>query len=640
MAKERTLRWRTLLTLALLICFAGLAAPLAAAPLAPASPTTLQAAFAAAAKEAGVPERVLLAVSYNVSRWEQHGGAPSTSGGYGVMHLRDLSALQHSDAKGDGQLHAAPPNLHDPNLSTLLMAAQLLHVSPELLKHDSTQNVRGGAALLASYEQELLGAKPANEADWYGAVARYSGSSAAVVALDFANNVYRTLQTGMARLTADGQQVALPAKAVQPNRSTASGLHLQQDAKAQLPECPPTVSCTFIPAAYQQDDPNDPTNYGNYDLANRETDGLAIRYVVIHDAETTYEGTIQTFQDPTSYVSAHYVIRSSDGQIAQMVATKNVAWHAGNWYVNMHAIGIEHEGYALQGATWYTEQMYQASAKLVHYLSGLYHFPLDRAHIIGHDDVPGPTPTYVPGMHWDPGPFWDWAHYMELLGAPIGATSDPSGHILTIHPHFQHNQPYVVTCDGSTPPVCTPLPAQPSNFVYLHTAPSTTAPYITDPYVTANPNDASNWTDKADTGQQFVQAGHQPGWDAIWYGGQIAWFYNPHNINADVRHGIVITPKAGLASISVYGRAYPEASAYPPNITPQSIVPIYTMNAGQQYVVSDKFKSDYYYANTYSPTLIGSDHVVVKGQTVYYQIFFNHRLGYVMASDVDVVPSH
>ncbi|MBA3948042.1 MAG: N-acetylmuramoyl-L-alanine amidase, partial [Herpetosiphonaceae bacterium] len=127
MATERTLRWRTLFTLALLVCLASLTAPLAAAPLVPAAPATLQAAFAAAAKETGVPERVLLAVSYNVSRWEQHSGAPSTSGGYGVMHLRDLSALQHSDAKGDGQLHSAAPNLNDPNLYTLLTAAQLLH---------------------------------------------------------------------------------------------------------------------------------------------------------------------------------------------------------------------------------------------------------------------------------------------------------------------------------------------------------------------------------------------------------------------------------------------------------------------------------------------------------------------------------
>jgi len=43
------------------------------------------------------------------------------------------------------------------------------------------------------------------------------------------------------------------------------------------------------------------------------------------------------------------------------------------------------------------------------------------------------------------------------------------------------------------------------------------------------------------------------------------------------------------------------------------------------------------YAPVYAPTLEDSDHLVVSGQTKYYQIFFNHRFAFVMASDVDVV---
>src|SRR5579884_1522143 len=38
--------------------------------------TQLQAAFAAAAKEFSAPESILLAVSFEESRWEQHGGQP------------------------------------------------------------------------------------------------------------------------------------------------------------------------------------------------------------------------------------------------------------------------------------------------------------------------------------------------------------------------------------------------------------------------------------------------------------------------------------------------------------------------------------------------------------------------------------
>ena len=89
----------------------------------------------------------------------------------------------------------------------------------------------------------------------------------------------------------------------------------------------------------------------------------------------------------------------------------------------------------------------------------------------------------------------------------------------------------------------------------------------------------------------------------------------------------------------MYGRAYPEAAAYPSAIPAQSVSAIanYSIPAGQLYVAFGPFKSDYYYAPTYAPVLEGSNHLVIKGETKYYQIFFNHRFAFVMASDVDVV---
>ena len=71
--------------------------------------------------------------------------------------------------------------------------------------------------------------------------------------------------------------------------------------------------------------------------------------------------------------------------------------------------------------------MYESSARLVKYLAHEYDIPLDRAHIIGHDQVPGILPGYVAGMHWDPGPYWDWEHYFHLLGAPIGGRGHTTG---------------------------------------------------------------------------------------------------------------------------------------------------------------------------------------------------------------------
>ena len=50
-------------------------------------PADRQAVFQRAAQRSGVPEPVLLGVSFMESRWDDHDGAPSTSAGYGPMHL-------------------------------------------------------------------------------------------------------------------------------------------------------------------------------------------------------------------------------------------------------------------------------------------------------------------------------------------------------------------------------------------------------------------------------------------------------------------------------------------------------------------------------------------------------------------------
>jgi hypothetical protein len=63
-----------------------------------------QAVFARAASVSGVPVEVLLGVSFMESRWDDHGASPSTSSGYGPMHLvqvdPDAAADEHSQGKG------------------------------------------------------------------------------------------------------------------------------------------------------------------------------------------------------------------------------------------------------------------------------------------------------------------------------------------------------------------------------------------------------------------------------------------------------------------------------------------------------------------------------------------------------------
>lgn len=631
---NRCARWWTLLSFLVIGSFICLAAPLAAAPVAQTDPNTLQAAFSAAAQEFSVPESVLLSVAYNESRWEHHNGEPSTTGGFGVMHLTDLASIDPDGAKGQNEelsASAAPAPA-----GTLEAAAGLLGLQPEALKHDAAQNIRGGAALLAQYARETVGGTPANEADWYGAVAKYSNSDEAAIALGYADDVYATINQGSRRQTSEGQQVALAARAVQPNVSTAGSLPMRNHKKTGA-DCPNGIVCQFIPAAYILNNPNNRSDYGNYDLADREADGLDIQYIVVHDTETLYLPTIRLFQNPRAYVSSHYVHRASDGEITQMVDNKNVAWTAGNWYINSHSINLEHEGFAIEGASWYSERLYKTSARLVRYLADKYDIPLDRAHIIGHDDVPGLTPARQAGMHWDPGPFWDWERYMQLIGAPL---NQGQGHgnpnIVKIAPNFATNQPPMTYCYTATS--CRAVPTQPANFIYLRTAPSFDAPYITNPYINqaqSYATRANNWANKAVTGQEFYRVERQGDWDAIYFSSQKAWFYNPDGTNTVAGSGTLIKPKAGLTSIPVYGQAYPDASAYPPGITPTARVKIYDIPAGQIYVAKDKVRADYYSAPVYR--LNPAEHTVVEGDTEYYVVFYNHRLGFVRATDVDVV---
>src|SRR5581483_8419298 len=104
---------------------------------------------------------------------------------------------------------------------------------------------------------------------------------------------------------------------VENGAARASHLHGRRESGV---ECPRGLRCQFLPAAYAQNSA-DPGDYGNYDLADRPADGLAIRYVVVHDTEEAYDPTLAEFQDSHAYVSAHYVIRSSDGLVTQMVPT-------------------------------------------------------------------------------------------------------------------------------------------------------------------------------------------------------------------------------------------------------------------------------------------------------------------------------
>ncbi|WP_031467999.1 N-acetylmuramoyl-L-alanine amidase [Sciscionella sediminilitoris] len=400
------------------------------------------------------------------------------------------------------------------------------------------------------------------------------------------------------------------------------------------PECPSTVDCTFTPAAYDwsSKDHSNPNAYGVYDPANRPADGDSIRYIVIHDTELSYAHTIKAFQDPAHGASANYVVRASDGRITQMVPNKDVSWGVGNWSMNQHAINIEHEGFAKNGK--YPDALYESSAKLVRYLAAKYDIPLDRQHIISHEDVPGQNDASQPGQHWDPGPYWNWQHYMSLLGVPQRKPSGApkTGDVVAINPDFATNTPEITDSDGK------PLPKQGANFVYLRTAPDAKAPLLGDPLLhpdgkpgTTKIDDGS---DKAVTGHRYVVAGTSGDWTAIWFGGKKAWFENPEGRNTvSVRASTLTAHK----DIPVYGLAFPEKSEYPAEIpfeqswTPKPLS--WTIPKGQSYTEVEPMQAANYYAR-YDKANVPANHTLVRGSTVYRLVDFNHRYAWVKESDL------
>lgn len=619
------------------------------APIAPATPgaqvdcawaaargVTLEQAFTRSATASGVPAAVLKGVAYLQSRWDDHAGKPSADGGYGPMNLTDVPAgnVPEGEGKGDGTLRAPQ------SVQTARLGAELSGQSVATVRTVAAANICAGAAVLSSYRP--AGAT-ADVNDWTAAVARFGAATAATgTGEDFAVLVYDTLRKGAVRTTADGQRVALSA------HPTASA---PRPMAAERTDCPVSLGCEWLEAPYLKEDPaaaDDTTAYGNHDLADRTgPGGPKLQYIVIHDTEGTYQGSVNLVQDPT-YLAWNYTVRSSDGHIAQHLKAQDVGWHAGNWYVNMHSIGIEHEGKAGTDG-WFTEAMYQQSATLVKYLGKKYDIPLDPAHIIGHDAVPGTVAGMTKSVHWDPGPYWDWEHYFALLGAPIGgkaaATTKVSvGDAVTVRPGYAGNRNTLVQCEEQSPGSGACETGAATNFAVLYQQPSLDAPMATD--VGTHPTgDAAGTTmvndvsARAQAGNSLVVAAVQGEWVKVSWAGEFAWIRNPASDPVLVRTPMAtVQVKEGATSAPVYGRAYPEQAAYPTTIPYQTVKPVeYTLKPGQKYTVVDKAPvTDYYRATSYDGSLPG-DRTDLRGQDRYYQVSIAHRTFFVRAADVTLV---
>ncbi len=184
---------------------------------------------------------------------------------------------------------------------------------------------------------------------------------------------------------------------------------------------------------------------------NRRTDRLDPRFLIIHyTAGASFGSSVAWFQNPIAKASAHVVI-GRDGQITQMVAFNQIAWHAGTsaWNglsgINDFGIGIELDNSGSldqRGQHWFTwfnelipvEEVLVATHKNEIVERGWHVFPTQQlealvevaatiidkyeiSEVLGHDDI-------SPHRKIDPGPAFPMASFRsKVLGRADGSAA-------------------------------------------------------------------------------------------------------------------------------------------------------------------------------------------------------------------------
>jgi len=146
----------------------------------------------------------------------------------------------------------------------------------------------------------------------------------------------------------------------------------------------------------------------------------------------TAEAALALLTDPAAEVPAHYFVWE-DGRIAQLVAERNRAWHAGkaHWKgesdLNSASIGVEivnpgHDG----GAPPYPDPQIAATIALSRDICSRWSIPPER--VLAHSDV-------APSRKRDPGEAFPWARLNE---AGVGHWVEPAP--ISGGPLFRHGE--------------------------------------------------------------------------------------------------------------------------------------------------------------------------------------------------------
>lgn len=416
-----------------------------------------------------IPAGTLEAIAYAQSRWmplaaqtgkDKHHHMPSA---HGVMGLYGGEGFTHQLKQAEALIGVPAATIASSSRWNILAAAALL-----ARKIDADGLSKSGAAptpeAIAPALARYIGLTPMK--DRKSAVDDYARQSFAfdvLLALDrgvndrgivvperaiaweqaFPMEALVKLRAPFVRLDVTGDTVEAGGYAIDPISETL--VHADGSAQAK--------STDYGPAIWN------PAYSGNYTASRSQ----AISAVTIHTTQGSYAGSISWFKNSSANVSAHYVIRSSDGQVTQMVRDAHTAWHVGSQ--NGYTLGIEHEGY-VSNSSWYTTAMYNASAALVRHMCAKYsaiscasaykgpassgiNVLATSVKVKGHQHYAGQS-------HTDPGIYWNWASYYTRINPAPAPTTRVLDSFESSVGHFTNTPAY----SGSTTGISTASTAE------------------------------------------------------------------------------------------------------------------------------------------------------------------------------------
>lgn len=329
-----------------------------------------------------VPSSVLKAIAFSETRGvhiindeESHQSCIGIPHVYGIMGLRDDNWFGHS----------------------LVKASELSGFPVELIKSDERTNILAAAAYLDYLASEKR-INRGNITAWKDVTESYSGIRQSNIKPLYSYEIFRVMREGY----------------------TSENMTIASDGTIDLSIFPEYVKPGKEPVYIESDD------YGPavWDPSpNFTTGSISHQFSVVHTTQGGFAGSLSWLKNPDANAATHYIIRSSDGYIVQLVREMNRAWHAVCW--NSYSLGVEHEGF-VDNPAWYTDEMYIASANLFNHFSVRYNIPFNLNKIIGHNqwqnsawrawmqsNYPNIDPTC--NTHTDPGVYWDWSFYLQLV---------------------------------------------------------------------------------------------------------------------------------------------------------------------------------------------------------------------------------